>query len=617
MTVKQKLATQLGVGLVNTLPLDLNGNAERCLSLIRTARERGCRFVFLPELALTGIDCGDLFAYPDFLASVTRAFLRLRTQLPAGIIVGLGLPLAAVDGRTADAYVLLTRDGLLGLHARTKIPSDRAALRAFAPIPAGTFFRLDGQEARAARQLTVAGITLEIAYAVPERCLPGTELLVLPAAARFELGSPADPAEKLQALTAGTEVTAVTANVLGCDGGGEIYQGRAVIVGAGQLYARSPTLSFARAQLWTATDGVAPTLPETDTVIRAVGVGLFDWMIKTRSRGFALSLSGGADSALCAVCCAYAQLAAYCELGHDAYAALLARCGVTLPLPEADPVAYAKAQLLPRLLTTVYQASHVSGDVTRTAARELAAALGAKHYCWSVAGIIAAYRQLLDAAEPEHPLREETDDLTLQNIQARARAPGVWMLANREGKLLLATCNASEDAVGYCTMDGDTAGGLAPLGDLSKSRILAINRAVAVDGVMVDAAVRLRVDALRLVTAQAPTAELRPGQTDERDLMPYAILDQLHVWHQRDLLTPRQIVARLCAAQIPPDGRPITAAQARAFVRLYFAKLAASQWKRQRAAPAFHLEITDQNPGAWRLPILNDGMAHQLAEIEG
>src|SRR5437762_1576977 len=115
-----------------------------------------------------------------------------------------------------------------------------------------------------------------------------------------------------------------------------------------------------------------------------------------------------------------------------------------------------------RLLTTVYQATAQSGPVTRQAARTVAEALGARHHELDVEPVLRRYLALGEGALGR-PLTWQRDDLALQNLQARARAPGVWLLANVEDKLLLTTSNRSEAALGYATMDGDTCGRLAPL----------------------------------------------------------------------------------------------------------------------------------------------------------
>src|SRR5476651_369814 len=118
----------------------------------------------------------------------------------------------------------------------------------------------------------------------------------------------------------------------------------------------------------------------------------------------------------------------------------------------------------------------------------------------------------------------KTDDIALQNIQARVRSPGIWMVANLQNALLLATSNRSEAAVGYATMDGDTAGGLSPIAGIDKAFLRRWLVWLEQQGPLGIGP----IPELAAVNAQAPTAELRPPsatQTDEADLMPYEILD--------------------------------------------------------------------------------------------
>ena len=269
---------------------------------------------------------------------------------------------------------------------------------------------------------------------------------------------------------------------------------------------------------------------------------------------------------------------------------------------------------MPQVLTTVYQGSSVSGSVTREAAAKVSENLGAKHFEWSIAKLVEDYVALVNATTPGNPLSWEKDDLTLQNIQARCRAPSIWMMANRYNKLLITTCNASEDAVGYCTMDGDTAGGVAPIGDISKSRILKINAHIAKNGLEIEAGgLKLNVPNMSYISAQAPTAELRPGgtQTDEHDLMPYVILDRIHFLHQNDVLSPVEILPIL-----QKEFASFSEDDLKLFIRRYFTKLSVNQWKRERGATTFHIEKTDLNAkSGFIFPLLNDGYKSLLEDF--
>ena len=358
----------------------------------------------------------------------------------------------------------------------------------------------------------------------------------------------------------------VYANLLGNEAGRAIYDGSALIAAGGQMVAAGRRFAFAdhapdRRRTSTSTgcgpprrDWRPPPQPRRRRVTwwrrpsrrhwssrqagradrrgrweqggslkeeefaRAVALGLFDYGRKSRSRGFVVSASGGADSSAVACLVAIAVRLAVAEWGPAAAAERLGLADVA-----GDGNDAAAAGLVAAALTCVYQATANSGPVTRRAAAALAAALGARFHEFDVEPVVREYERIVTGAIGR-PLSWETDDVALQNIQARARAPGVWMLANLTGALLVSTSNRSEAAVGYATMDGDTAGGIAPIAGIDKAclrRWLEWLERDGPEGVG-------PVPSLAAVNAQQPTAELRPaaaGQTDEADLMPYDVLD--------------------------------------------------------------------------------------------
>ncbi|HEY9153868.1 MAG TPA: NAD(+) synthase, partial [Opitutaceae bacterium] len=201
----------------------------------------------------------------------------------------------------------------------------------------------------------------------------------------------------------------------------------------------------------------------------------------------------------------------------------------------------------------------------------------------------------------------KTDDLVLQNIQARVRSPGIWMVANLQNALLLATSNRSEAAVGYATMDGDTSGGLSPVAGIDKAFLRQWLRWVETtgpDGLG-------PIPALNPVNEQAPTAELRPQeshQTDEDDLMPYLVLDAIEKAAIRDKQTPVEVFQRTLG-EFPQHDR----ARIGIWVDRFFRLWCRNQWKRERYAPSFHLDDENLDPKTWcRFPILSGGYEHEL-----
>src|SRR5262249_20104906 len=124
-----------------------------------------------------------------------------------------------------------------------------------------------------------------------------------------------------------------------------------------------------------------------------------------------------------------------------------------------------------KLLSCVYQSTRNSGKQTFDAAKTVANAVGAEFRNWNVDAMVDEFVKTVGAAT-HRDLNWTEHDTSLQNIQARARGPGVWLLANLRDALLLTTSNRSEAAVGYATMDGDTCGGLAPIAGIDKAFIL-------------------------------------------------------------------------------------------------------------------------------------------------
>lgn len=491
----------------------------------------------------------------------------------------------------------------------------------------------------------------------------GIDLILNPSASHFAFGKHAVRERFVLEGSRSFGVTYVYSNLLGNESGRMIYDGGALIATDGKMVAAGPRFGFQEVYLTHAdvdidatrmsqarlgsrrpnvqddplciehrfafpdvapqyrrtSGGVTPAEIEDDGRIRveraawersdpldyeefsrAISLALFDYMRKSRSRGFVVSFSGGADSA--AVACLVRQMVGFAlaELGNDE----LHRRLEYWPL-EAE----SEEQWLREVLTCVYQATRNSTDVTRNAARGVAEALCARYHELDVDSLVEQYRHIVEEALGRK-LSWETDDLALQNIQARVRAPGVWMIANLEASLLLATSNRSEAAVGYATMDGDTCGGLSPIAGIDKAflrRWLRWLERVGPDGLD-------PIPELALVNRQNPTAELRPperAQTDEADLMPYDLLDAIEDAAIGDKKTPLEVF-RQVSARFPGYER----AHLLQWVERFFRLWCRNQWKRERYAPSFHVDDKNLDPKTWcRFPILSGGFERELAEL--
>lgn len=338
---------------------------------------------------------------------------------------------------------------------------------------------------------------------------------------------------------------------------------------------------------------------------RAVPLGLFDYLRKSRAQGCVVSLSGGADSSATALMVRLFVEFAAGEIGFNGLARKLAHVS---DKPTDAPAGETKAWV-GRLLNCVYQSTANSGPVTHQAAEAVADAIGAQFFEWSVETSVNEYVETVSNAIGR-PLDWQHDDHALQNIQARARGPGAWLLANLRGALLLTTSNRSEAAVGYATMDGDTCGGLAPIAGIDKAFL----RDWLVWMETTGPAGGQPIPVLRLVNQQEPTAELRPpgaGQTDETDLMPYRVLDAIERAAIRDKQMPLQVFHTVGEqfSQYPPT-------QIAAWIERFFKLWCQNQWKRERYAPSFHLDDENLDPKTWcRFPILSGGFERELEQL--
>ncbi len=668
----------LATACINTTPLDLDGNLALIRQAVAQAQQAQADLLLLPELSLTGYGCEDMFFVADWLESLPSELLALAKQLPEHLLITVGFPLLIQGGQVFNAVALLSYGRLHGIVCKQHLARNGIHYepRWFTPWPAGhvTEITLAGQQISVGDLVfDVNGVRLgfEICEDSWVAARPGRSLferqvdvILNPSASHFALGKQQLRSQFVcEGSRAYGAIYAYT-NLLGCEAGRAVYDGDAMIASNGELVLVGERLSFAPLKVYSATvdlqinrasrlissqpllpgrrEGIVPIqftwAPEDPRRVlaracslasedehaeacRAIALGLWDWQRKTYTGGYALSLSGGADSALCGALVFMAQVQAYASLGESSYLAELAK-GRLVPEPRGEmaPLVWLRSCVMPLILTTLYQGSEYSGSVTFQAAAGLAADIGATHHAWSIAELVTGYLDLANALTPDDPLNWQRDDLALQNIQARVRAPGIWLLANRGNKLLIATSNLSEASVGYCTMDGDTSGVLSPIGGVSKSRVLEINRYILEQGIPLQDADELGTRCLRLaamdaIVNQAPTAELRPvEQTDEADLMPFPVLDAIRRISQTQHLSPKGVLQALLRSEFA-SHYPLE--QLTAWLHRYYGLYCRNQWKRERIAVSFHIEADSADPKTYRrFPVLSSQLKRELAQME-
>lgn len=652
---------KLGAAVLNQTPLDWEGNLRNIRFAIDRAREEGVAVLCLPELSLTGYGCEDAFQAPG----VHRVALDLLHELlprTKGMIVSFGLPLVCRGG-LYNAAALVADGRILGFVGKRHLAGDGIHYepRWFKPWPAGqvTEVELKGvKHPMGDLYFDVGGLKIgfeicEDAWAAnrPGAVLAnqGVDVILNPSASHFAFGKLEVRKRFVIEGSRAYGVSYVYANMLGNEAGRAIYDGEGMIASQGRLVALGKRFSFTDAHVTTAVVDVENTrmsrsrlvsyAPESGGIklhcvterfefpdggpargelilepwersdrikeeefARAVPLALFDYLRKSRANGFVVSMSGGADSAAVAVLIWLMVRLGVKELGFDGFREKLSHI-------DALKRAATPADMVHALLITVYQASEHSGAITRSAAKAVAAAIGAEHLEFDISELVAGYMRMVEGGI-DRSLTWERDDIALQNIQARVRSPGAWMLANLRGALLLSTSNRSEAAVGYATMDGDTSGSISPIAGIDKAFLrtwLRWMEETGPDGL--DA-----LPALKAVNDQQPTAELRPGaskQTDEEDLMPYPVLDAIERAAIRDKKMPVEVyqLMRLDFPQYEP-------AQMRFWVERFFRLWCRNQWKRERYAPSFHLDDENLDPKTWcRFPILSGGFERELAEL--
>jgi len=664
---------KVAVACVNQTPFAWDDNFAHLRTAIDQARAAGATLLCLPELAVTGYACEDAF-FMDGLQDTAFAQLEALAQLTSGMVVAVGLPVYH-EKALYNAAALLVDGAIAGFTAKQFLASDGIHYepRWFKPWPAGAIDVIERVAADGTiRRYPIGDLLFDlggvrIGFEICEDAwvanrpgvdlaLRGADILCNPSASHFAFDK---FAVRQRFVTEGSRAFGVAylyANLLGNEAGRVVYDGGGLIASNGELVARGRRVGFGEVELTCAVIDVdanrreqarrgghqprhdaesllvehgfawparspapvvvaAPSWEDLASLreeefARAVALGLWDYLRKSRSQGYVISLSGGADSAACTVLVALAIRLAFAELGPGGVAAQLPACRRLRAVIEAGGEDVASAAV-GALLACAYQPTENSGEVTRRAAEQIARAVGAEFHVIDVDAQYKAYIASLEAALGR-ALTWATDDLALQNIQARVRAPSIWMLANVRGAVLITTSNRSEAAVGYATMDGDTAGGLAPLGGIDKTYLRAWLAWMETAG-----PVGLGpVAALHAINAQQPTAELRPPgpgahQTDEADLMPYVLLEAIEDAAIRDKHTPVEVLQELLPRY--PEQTPL---QLAAWIERFFRLWCQNQWKRERIAPSFHLDDRNVDPRSWcRFPILSGGFDRELAEL--
>lgn len=461
---------------------DLAGNRAQIEDAARKAEAAGARLVVLPELALTGYPPMDLLERDGFVRDQLGELERLAAaSRRIAIVLGAVLPADPHGGKhLQNCAVLLQGGARRAVQAKTLLPTYDVfdEKRYFAPATARRV--VPAQDGLPALGLTVCedAWTAVMGYEVDptgELAAQGAELILNVSASPFHVGKAAERRAMVTELARRHHVPVLFCNQVG--GNDElIFDGASFAVGdEGRLHAALPHFTACLDVFDLEVGGELVEDPAPVAQLEsALVLGIRDYFRKQNlPPGAVIGLSGGVDSALTAHLAVEA-------LGRDSVT------GIAMPGP--------------------FSSSHSLED-----ALALGKSLGIAVRTIDIRPIYEAYLETFRALFGSR----EDFGMAQQNIQSRIRGALLMAVSNAEGRLVLATGNKSELSVGYCTLYGDTVGGLAVLGDVYKGEVYALARH----------ANRERERIPERTIEKPPSAELAPDQLDSDDLPPYDVLD--------------------------------------------------------------------------------------------
>ncbi len=539
---------------INPTVGDLAGNAELIAEGVRQAKDQGADLAVTPELALLGYPPRDLLLKDSFIRDSWAVLRRLAEGLSNGppVLVGLAEPNKERVGRPLFNVAALLQNGRVERHFRkTLLPTYDVfdEDRYFEPAPGNQLLKLKGWRLGICICEDVwndSDFWQRRRYhtdPIEDLARAGAQALINLSASPFTVGKQQLREKLLGSLARKHHLPLLYVNQVG--GNDDlIFDGRSTAFDVeGNLVARAA--SFAEDTMTVDLHGPRGTISSDDfapeeEVWSALILGVRDYTQKCGFKKTLLGLSGGIDSALTAAIAAEA-------LGAENV------LGVLLPSPY-------------------------SSDGSVQDSMHLARNLGIHTITLPIDKIMRAFDESLSQAFAGY-----ASDVTEENVQARIRGNLLMAMSNKYRALLLTTGNKSELAVGYCTIYGDMSGGLAVISDVPKMMVYRMSRWLNREGEVIPES----------ILNKAPSAELRPGQTDQDNLPPYDVLDEILCLHIERHLSAEEIVAH-----------GFDEATVWRVLRL----VSTAEFKRRQAAPG--LKVTDRAFGiGWRMPIARKDVA--------
>ncbi len=536
---------KIALAQIDTTIGDFAGNVDLIVKYAGCAHQRGADLVVFPELALCGYPPRDLVEKPAFVERSQSELIRLAQILPPiPALVGYVRRSRVSEGKpVANAAAWLEGGKVVADYAKILLPFydvfDES--RYFEPGACACVHDFRGFR---------VGITicedvwndkhfwtkrLYTRDPVEECVAAGANLLLNIASSPYNTDKIQFRYEMLRTIAVKQGIPVAYVNHVGgndqllFDGSSLAFNARGEIRARAQAFAEDLVI-------FDTNDGAQEIRPtpecEAEEIYQALCLGVRDYVRKCGFKKVLVGLSGGIDSSL------VATLAAD-SLGPENV------LGVGMPGPYSSPGSIRDAETL-------------------------AKNLGIEFRIIPISSIFEGYLKTLDPVFQGAPC-----DVTEQNIQARIRGNILMALSNNSGALLLTTGNKSELGVGYCTLYGDMAGGLAVIADLPKTTVYALARYIN------RSAERIPQASLE----KPPSAELRPNQTDQDTLPPYEVLDAI----LKAYIEENRSVADIASAL--PHVDP-------SIVRRTVQMVNAAEYKRQQAPPT--LKVTAKAFGMGR-----------------
>lgn len=512
---------KIAIAQINCLVGDLDGNVAKIVDYAERAKNAGASLLLTPELALTGYPPEDLLLREGFIQASAEALVDLAARV-SGITLVVGHPHRIADKRYNAASVL-QNGKIVVTYLKHCLPNHTVfdEVRYFTSGTEPCVFDLDGVKfgLNICADIWEEGVCGTPNPAEQARAAGAQVLLVLNASP-YHMSKQDSRYQLVAARTRENGMAVVYANMAG--GQDElVFDGSSFVMDAsGQLTHELPgfeeALGFVTLENGVPQPGeITSPLSLEASIYKALCVGVRDYVGKNGFPGVELGLSGGIDSAL------------------------------TLAIAvDALGAEHVHAVMMP---------SQYTASMSLEDAQIMAETLGIRYSEIPIKPVFDAFLNSLVDEFNDLPF-----DLTEENIQARIRGTMLMALSNKYGTIVITTGNKSEMGVGYATLYGDMAGGFAVLKDVPKTLVYRLARyRNGVSPVIPE----------RVIT-RAPSAELRPDQTDQDALPAYEILDAI---------MERYVERDMCPEEIIAEGFP--EADVRKIVRL----IDLNEYKRRQA----------------------------------